>query len=162
MLDPLTAFSLAASIIQFVGFAKELCSDGYDIYRTGKGLSDSNAELEQRILNVKDLEARVVVSATNSTYPGLTKHELKLRTLAQECHGLCRDILDVLEDLKVKSHGVRRAFAAARQSMRSMQKAKEVKGMIDRLDHLQVDVNTCLLLITRSALLLVDDTQNQN
>ncbi|KAK1072797.1 hypothetical protein LTR74_002312 [Friedmanniomyces endolithicus] len=148
MLDPLTAFTLAAAIISFVDFAKELCSDGYHMYKTGKDLSASNADIEERLLSIQDLEASVKASAAN-TYPGLSKQELKLQTLAQECQALNKDLLVVLDDLKVTSHGLRRAVAAVRQSIRSFQKAREVRTMMDKLDQLHLDVNTCLLLVTR-------------
>ncbi|KAK0260685.1 hypothetical protein LTR91_000523 [Friedmanniomyces endolithicus] len=116
----MTAFSLAASIVQFVGFAKELCSDGYTIYKSGKDLSASNANIEDRLLHVQDLEGSVRASAAN-TYPVLSENELKLQTLAKECQDLT-----VLKDLKVTSQGLRRVVAAAISSIRSRQKAKEV------------------------------------
>ncbi|KAK0343884.1 hypothetical protein LTR02_016097 [Friedmanniomyces endolithicus] len=148
MLDPLTAFSLAASIAAFVDFAKELCSDGYAIYKSGKDLSASNADIEERLLHVQDLEASVRASAAN-TYPVLSKNELKVQTLAKECQELSEKMLAVFDDLKVTSEGFRRVVAAARQSIRSRRKAKEVQTMMDKLDRLRGDVNTCLLLIIR-------------
>ncbi|KAK1809883.1 hypothetical protein LTR12_015773 [Friedmanniomyces endolithicus] len=148
MLDPLTAFSLAASIAAFVDFAKELCSDGYAIYKSGKDLSASNADIEERLLHVQDLEASVRARAAN-TYPVLSKNELKLQTLAKECQELSEKMLAVFDDLKVTSQGFRRVVAAARQSIRSRRKAKEVQTMMDKLDRLRGDVNTCLLLIIR-------------
>ncbi|KAK0298695.1 hypothetical protein LTR54_017783 [Friedmanniomyces endolithicus] len=148
MLDPLTAFSLAASIAAFVDFAKELCSDGYAIYKSGKDLSASNAGIEERLLHVQDLEASVRASAAN-TYPVLSKNELKVQTLAKECQELSEKMLAVFDDLKVTSEGFRRVVAAARQSIRSRRKAKEVQTMMDKLDRLRGDVNTCLLLIIR-------------
>jgi len=150
MLDPLTAFSLAASIAAFVDFAKELCSDGYAIYKSGKDLSASNADIEERLLHVQDLEASVRAKAAN-TYPVLSKNELKLQTLAKECQELSEKMLAVFDDLKVTSQGFRRVVAAARQSIRSRRKAKEVQTMMDKLDRLRGDVNTCLLLIIRFA-----------
>ncbi|TKA29670.1 hypothetical protein B0A54_15845 [Friedmanniomyces endolithicus] len=117
----MTAFSLAASIVQFVGFAKELCSDGYTIYKSGKDLSASNANIEDRLLHVQDLEGSVRASAAN-TYPVLSENELKLQTLAKECQDLSTNMLAVLKDLKT---------------------------MMDKLDRLRGDVNTYLLLILR-------------
>jgi len=150
VMDPMTAFSLAASIVQFVGFAKELCSDGYTIYKSGKDLSASNANIEDRLLHVQDLEGSVRASAAN-TYPVLSENELKLQTLAKECQDLSTNMLAVLKDLKVTSEGLRRVVAAAISSIRSRQKAKEVQTMMDKLDRLRGDVNTYLLLILRFA-----------
>ncbi|KAK0914397.1 hypothetical protein LTR02_001782 [Friedmanniomyces endolithicus] len=146
MLDPLTAFSLAASIIQFADFAKELCSDGYAIYKSGKDLSASNTDIEDRLLHVQDLEASVMASAAN-TYPGLSKNESKLQTLAKECQELSKSMLAVLDDLKVTSQGLRRVVAAALSPIRSRRKAKEIQTMMNKLDRLREDVMICLLLI---------------
>ena len=62
MLDPLTALSLAASIVQFVDFGSKMLSDSYEIYKAGstsghetiKSITTDLAALADRIQD--DLE----------------------------------------------------------------------------------------------------------
>ena len=45
-MDPLTALSIAGSVVQFVDFAITVVSKGNRIYRSGGGLSEKHHDLE--------------------------------------------------------------------------------------------------------------------
>lgn len=46
MLDPLSAASLAAAILQFVDFGSKIIVSGYETYRSVNGATEENVDLE--------------------------------------------------------------------------------------------------------------------
>ncbi len=55
MLDPLTALSIASSIVQFVDYGSKLLSKSYELYESADGTTIGNAELEVIAKDLQDL-----------------------------------------------------------------------------------------------------------
>ena len=53
--DPLSALSVATSVVTFVDFACQLVASTRTIYRTGRGLSPNSATLETVTTDLNDL-----------------------------------------------------------------------------------------------------------
>ncbi len=57
MLDPLTAVSLAGTVVQFVGFSVDLISKSHEAYRSGS--TTDGLELEHVVKDLMDLNERL-------------------------------------------------------------------------------------------------------
>lgn len=101
MLDPLTAISLASSVVQFTDFGIKLITGSFKLYKTSNGVSADNADLETAIDQVRNLAARVILPFDKTGEP-MSGDEKELRELVKSCDVTASDLLSVLHDLRVK------------------------------------------------------------
>lgn len=101
MLDPLTAISLASSVVQFTDFGIKLITGSIELYKTSNGVGADNAEIEMKIDHARKLAKRVMLPFDNTGEP-TSGDEKELRELAKSCDVIASDLLSVLHDLKVK------------------------------------------------------------
>ena len=87
MLDPLTALSLAGTIVQRVDFSTTLLAKGNEMYKSADGISVGDAELEVIAKDLQGLNGRLMLSAPsaqdNKTI--LTESGLALHKLSEQC-----------------------------------------------------------------------------
>ncbi len=154
MLDPLTALSVASSVIQFVDFGVKLVSDGAELYE--KGRLGNNNELE---LITKDL-TRLTEDIATSTQPGQThsgkppsKDEHALRELATSCKKIGEQLLDLLESLKVEKSGkmLEDGVASFRKALRNARKKGQIQNVEKRLKKMEDQLNINILALIRYA-----------
>lgn len=152
MLDPLTALSVASSVVQFVDFGVKLVSDGAELYE--KGQLGDNDELE---LITRDL-TRLTGDVVTSTQPGQThggetpsKDEYALRELATTCKDIGEQLLDLLESLKVQKSGkiLEDGLASFRKALRSAKKKGQIQNIEKRLKKMRDQLNMNILALLR-------------
>ena len=146
-MDPFSALSLASNIVQFVDFGYKLTSNSLEIYKSAKGASSANEELE---FITKDLNEICIGlgKPVDRTYGLLASDSEKaLLPLTQSCRDLAKKFLDALEDLRVK--GGRRKWESVRQALRSAWKDKDLKQFQKRLDNYQSQIAFHLTSILR-------------
>jgi len=101
MLDPLTAISLASSVVQFTDFGIKLIRGSIKLYKTPDGVHADYADLETKIDHARKFAKRVMRPFDNTGEP-MSRDEEELRELAKSCGLIALDLLSVLHDLKVK------------------------------------------------------------
>ncbi|MCJ1397597.1 hypothetical protein MMC11_000792 [Xylographa trunciseda] len=144
MLDPFTALSLASTVVQFVDFGSKLIKEGSELYHSAGGALTVNAELEKITVDLKQLTNKLEtppLPGTTSTEN--TKENEALRNLAGSCSKAAEELLEVLEDLKVK--GTNRQWQSLRQALRTSHKKDKIRGIEKKLDKLQKMLNTRLI-----------------
>ncbi|MCJ1437265.1 hypothetical protein MMC27_006651 [Xylographa pallens] len=144
MVDPFTALSLAGTVVQFVDYGSKLIKEGSELYHSAGGALPVNAELEKITVNLKEITKKLESSArTDTGSTGDTKETGALRSLAESCSEAADELLNVLEDLKVK--GTNRQWQSLRQALRSSHKKDEIRKIEKKLDKLQQMLNTRLI-----------------
>lgn len=130
-LDPLTALSLAATVVQFVDFSCKLLSKGHEIYASADGASVGNREVELIAKDLRNLNARLngSVATRRATNPNLTNSEKALVDLSLNCSAVADELLVVLDQLKVQGNSNRR-WKSFRQALQSLLK----KGKVDEIN----------------------------
>lgn len=93
-MDPISAISLAAAIIQFVDFGTKLLSGAHEIYYSTTGLTQDNASLAVVTQEMKTWSSKLRGSNPTSAK---TPEEISLCRLATECEALCDEILKLVE-----------------------------------------------------------------
>jgi hypothetical protein len=148
MLDPLTALSLASSVMQIADFGTSLLRDSYRIYKF-PDLPSNTAEIKgwtARILAICDqLQANQLAAS-----PVLTKSELMLLEVGKKSETVAQDFLALLDKLTVcrqKGHG--RALESVQKTFKAFWMSDKIAHMQERLDSLLLQVNTCILSILR-------------
>ncbi|KAE8447855.1 hypothetical protein EG329_010084 [Mollisiaceae sp. DMI_Dod_QoI] len=149
MLDPLTALSLASSIVQFVDFGIKLVSDGYELY--ARGSLKSNDEVEQATRDLTQLTQNLAIpsqsfaerSGTATRLP--SKDERRLQEIAEACKELGDQLLLTLEELKPRES--QNGLESFRKTLRGVKKRGKVQDIEKRLKKMQDQLALHLLAI---------------
>jgi len=118
MLDPLTALSLASSVVQLTEFGIKLVTGSVELYHSANGSNAETSDLEVKIAYVRKLAEKVDYPLEPSDDGGpASKNRGELRELAKSCKSITSDLVLVLDGLKVKKS------AGAARKWESLQKA---------------------------------------
>ena len=93
MAEALAAFGLASNILQFVDFGIKLVSYVSGLYASAEGASKENAIFEKIALDIKRTTRNLASIAAN--------HDEALEDLVKTCNRLARDLLAILDTLKI-------------------------------------------------------------
>ena len=143
-MDPLTALSLAANVIQFVDFAYKLVSGSKEIYNSASGLTAENDVLETIAQDVWKFTEQI----PNSSQYGSSNAGVRLHKLAVKSEELAESILRILESLKRDGKKPSK-WTSFVHLLRSMHKAPELRMLIDQINKLQGQINTSLTYLIR-------------
>ncbi|KAI0860805.1 hypothetical protein F4860DRAFT_477778 [Xylaria cubensis] len=138
-MESLAALGLAAAVVQFVDFAKNLLLDTRDIYRSEKGALEDNLRLEQICEVLKRLSGELVteqdhlVPSRESAYHLVsTEDALGLKNLASSCKADCDELLSIMRNLSVDT-GANRRWNSIKASVKNFQRKGQIKGLEDRI-----------------------------
>lgn len=146
MLDPLTALSVASSVVQFVDFGIKLVTEGYELYEKGGLLQNDEIELVTKDLTrlTKNLAAKPSFERNYSVVSG---DERELQNLASSCQQLGDQLLSLLASLKPRQP--QSGLESFRKAVRSMRKRGTVTDIEKRLERFQKQLVTHLIAILR-------------
>jgi flagellar motility protein MotE (MotC chaperone) len=147
MLDPLTALSLAGTIVQFVDFSTKLVAKGHELHNSADGASIGNAELEVMAKDLQELNRRLqkLQPSHGTDETTLTDSNVALRKLSQQCSGIATELVDALDNLKVQSTSNRR-WKSFRQALKGLMKKEEVDAIAKRLENFRDELNLHILV----------------
>jgi hypothetical protein len=178
-MDPLTALSVASSVIQIVDFGGRLFALTSRTIRAD-GVVDENVDLELIAADLRAAAERLhkisrLKSPSSRTKPltlaeeqAAKRHETyrtshsqptkpvdqqspdeRLCSLAFRSYELSTRLLEVLEDIKSKGNGKFRTWNAIRQSLHTMMKRDEIDEYLRRLEPLRGELTLNLVEIMR-------------
>lgn len=146
-MDPLSALSIAASVVPFVDFGKHLLSASYELYRSPSGetakeleLSTISKDLAQLVAGIKD---NVKASASGNCNKVVAENQLV--DISEECENILAEFksaLDALERQRQQRAGrgmaqkprLKMAQGVIRKALVSYWDASKVDRMIGRLE----------------------------
>ena len=146
MLDPFSALSLAATIVQFVDFGSKIVSGAVELYRSTEGSLTNNVELSTIVTDLSAISSGLEVQDRELSHR-FSKDERALANLAVHCKSLADKFLDVLDDLSVK--GPHKKWKSVRQALRSVWKENEIRDIQKRLDSFRSQLTLRLLATLR-------------
>jgi len=152
-MDPLSALSLAGSIVQFVDFGIKLLSGAGELYRSHTGTLKINDQIE---LTTNDLKA-LIIKLRCSFYPDTRPDPINeddeaqrdsFRRICDEATDVAQELLERLSKLKVgdESHRTIRSF---KQAIEATWKKKEIIALQGRLQSLKNLLETKVLFSVR-------------
>src|ERR1700683_780713 len=104
-MDPLSALSVAAAVIQFVDYGAGIVSKGTQLYKSVDGALGENIELETASIRLQRLSSGVQGSLSqarqDSTQGSPTQVDQDLETICKECVTVSQELVDKLETLKL-------------------------------------------------------------
>ena len=119
MLDPLTAVSLASSIVQFTDFGIKVVTSGINLYYSVDGFDAETSDLDFRTTNLRRLTDRIVVpTGQDDDDTSVPEDEKELVELANRCRTIATELLTVLDGLRVrKPAGTSRKWESFRKAI---------------------------------------------
>ncbi|KAL2784093.1 hypothetical protein BJX66DRAFT_96207 [Aspergillus keveii] len=132
-MDPLTAVSLAGTILQFIDFSSKLVAGTYGVYRSGSGVTAKNDDIATVIADLKEVTVELDVDI-----PERGKHEKALKALAMKCADLSGQLLAVLDKLKTSNR--HSAWKSMRVKWSSMRKSDEIQRFERRLGEYRAEI----------------------
>ncbi len=164
-MDPLTAFSVAGTVIQFVDFGSKLLLGAHGLYKSTSGVLTANQELELVTADLRGVTRKLgslVTVAGASQDPDEKKlHETFLK-IRDEATRIATELLTKLDRLKVKEdlRGHQRAWASLFKAIESAWSKDELHEMRLKLKALKEAMETRLLFSLRLATLVIDVIYN--
>jgi hypothetical protein len=128
-MDPFTAIGLVGNILQFIDFSFEIVSTAREMYSSTTGATSGNEDLE--FLTDKCTNLVLDLQCEKSTSP-MTEDERNLKSLAIECTRLSVELQEMLQDLKARRTGSKRATLQA--VLRNIRKKKEKSELETKLE----------------------------
>jgi hypothetical protein len=154
-MDPLSALSVAATIIQFVDFGTKMLSDGIELYKSAQGSLKASEELK---LVTGDLQAVLVKLRANAgpensilsapspqSQAEIDEHRDSFLEICNNATLIAREILRKLNDLKVKD-GKYRVLQTLKTVIRTAWSKDEISALRERLSSLSESLTPRLLL----------------
>jgi hypothetical protein len=161
MIDPLTAFGLAANIVQFLDLGGRIVQTGYRTYRSAKGTTYETISLEQVTIDLLHVTEQLTVPLADNDV-ALSRPDTNLESLARQCRDLAKRLLDVVDRLKLTSKGPFREWQALQIAIREhVTKKSEIQTISGLLNTYRQQISTHLLAIMRYGIrCLISDRQS--
>jgi hypothetical protein len=152
-MDPLTAVSLAGTIVQFVDFAGKLISASGELYQDSE--LKSNLVAAKSAIKIQDLAASAVrdlhdfrsklQNASTDIHDGLATDEVILQRVAHECDEDAMILVGRLEKLKVPVNASHRGWRSLSHALATIWAKKEIEMMSRKLLEYENQINSQVL-----------------
>ncbi|KAI1337287.1 hypothetical protein F5Y15DRAFT_158196 [Xylariaceae sp. FL0016] len=129
------AIGLASNILQFAGSVSNVIVKYRRLYKSTTGATAENADLEADTETLRAVASELGQSSStskgaNNAPWGKSRSELRLQSLAKQCSESATELIEILDDLKLRNDGYRRLHAV--RKLFSIEKKRE---KIDRLEN---------------------------
>ncbi|KAJ8129401.1 hypothetical protein O1611_g4229 [Lasiodiplodia mahajangana] len=141
-MDPLTALSLAGTIIQFIHFASTLFNGVQQIHASATGTSAESENLKNICERLLQFAASLQVKDQNQTVAAgsgsnLSGYGPELRRLAAQCEADCKQLLEIVSRLNVETGSGLRWWRSLRVALAEASKSSDVKALKQRINYNQ-------------------------
>jgi hypothetical protein len=158
MLDPLTALSLAGTVVQFVDFSTKLVTKTYELHKSKSGCLRVNEELEEVSLSLKMLALKLKRPLALGDEQDADAKALE--KLCDACVTIADEMVERLDRVKVNAksgsfRSMKEALLAAFKDGSQKNPAGELDSLVRRLQMQENALKTRVLVDLRYLLNLV-------
>jgi len=118
-MDPLTALSLAGSVIQIIQFGSQIVSKGRELRMSPTGALRENVDAEAAARNLRRMTARLQDSLHTRVERPLTEESQILHDICSDCTRIADQLIAKLVALKIPENG-RQGWKSFRQGLKSV------------------------------------------
>ncbi|KAH8591608.1 hypothetical protein B0O99DRAFT_267301 [Bisporella sp. PMI_857] len=141
-MDPLTALSAAAAIVQFVDYGISVVSKTAKLYTSSTGALVENAELQEASERLVDL-SRSLKASTNE------QENKAIQNICDSCMALSDDLISKLAKLRLMGSQKGRKWHSFRQALKSVYSKTEINEISHRLESFRTELTMHILLTLR-------------
>ena len=145
-MDPLSAVSLASTVVQFLDFGIKLVAKTHEIYNSAEGAEVRNIELDAIAQNFVSLNQRVRSRSRKVCAYAISEDEKALEAMTEQCNKVGEELIDALQKAKVQ--GVHKRWKSVRQALKSVLGRDKIQELYDRLKQYREQIVVVLLVIT--------------
>ncbi|ROV96240.1 hypothetical protein VMCG_07708 [Cytospora schulzeri] len=163
-MDPLTAFSLAASILQFIDVGSKVVTESVDIYRSATGASSVSEEAEILIGNITVIGDQLGKSLRpDGSYDVLNKYETHLEGLRLRSQELAQELLNKLAKLRVDGEkSMLKRVKSVGMALKIVFKDKdEIDELRKRLNGIRDELEAHVVVDMRNSINMIMVTQSE-
>lgn len=131
-MDPLSALSIASSVVQFVDFSSKLISGAHELRNSPKGQLQQHAELETITKSLVRTSSDFKRSLFHDKTRSLSSNEEALQILCEECQALADQLMTALKELKLQ--GNQGKWRSIQQALKSLWGQEHIEALQKRLD----------------------------
>jgi hypothetical protein len=138
-MDPLTALSVAGTIIQFVDFGNKLLKNSVQLYKSSRGSLKANEELELITGDLKCVISKLREAFSSSPAGpviGQNSFQGNFVEICDEAAKIAAELLERLNGLKVKD-GKYRTWESLKAAVKAAWSKEEIQGLERRLSLLK-------------------------
>jgi hypothetical protein len=153
-MDPLTAFSVAGTVIQFVDFGHQLLRNSVQLYKSSRGALKANEELELVTGDVQcvisKLQGSLFAKQSDFALP-MAKEDGCQETFMKICDEAAKiatELLEKLNGLKVDK-GKQRKWESLKAAVRAAWSKEEIESLEKRLLRLKESIKLVSLELLR-------------
>jgi hypothetical protein len=147
VLDPISALSVAAAVVQFVDFSRELVCKSKELFGSARGATEENLGIQTVTLRLQQLADRITKSAKKSSSAcAAVQDSPRLRQICAECDDISKRLLEKLYELKVPEDTTWRRWKSFRQALKSVWSKTEIDNMSKKLAALRSELDTEVLI----------------
>jgi hypothetical protein len=150
-LDPLSALSVAACVVQFVDFAAKVVSKGKDIYSSQEGVLEENSFAETVTIRLKEKVKALETSYQSGQHITIRSEKaqilargrvVRLKDIIERCTQLSQELLDKLGSLEVPKGSEFRKWKSFRQALKSVWSKQEIDAISEKLRYLRAELDS--------------------
>ncbi|KAI1657360.1 hypothetical protein F4813DRAFT_396509 [Daldinia decipiens] len=146
-MDPLSAFSLAAGVVQFTDFTTRLLADTIEVYKSATGQSSTTVELSRIAQDLRHHINHITNKANSlsSTIEDDTK--VRVTQICTECSNICTELEKALE--KLRATGQTRldiAQSSLKVVLRELWKKGKVDNLVRRLSYIRSNMMEIIVI----------------
>ncbi|KAM7191670.1 hypothetical protein V8F33_008766 [Rhypophila sp. PSN 637] len=146
-MDPITALSVASSVVALVDFGSKLVDRAFEISQSSSGQPKDAVDVHKSSQELSDVaaEARARVQGLEEKYP---RHAELMDRLNVECAEVEKQLSDALKTLTVtsSSRGLGRFSSQMKVSIRSLWSAKQLDDWSKKLDGIRNQVTMSVVM----------------
>jgi hypothetical protein len=134
-MDPLTALSLAGSVVQFVDFGSKVLTRSHELYKSARGSLSFIEELDYVTVDLQKLVIKLQHPFGDlKSAHGLTEDEEALQEICSKCRTIAEDMIQRLAELRVTSQTkADRLWQSFRQAVKACWTEDELRDLLNRL-----------------------------
>ncbi len=152
MADVVVAFGIAANVIQFLDFGSRLTAKFHSFYKAGRASQAIIPDLGNITDDLQTISSSLASSSTDDN-----ENDDGLSRLATECHGVAKELLDLLRALSRTGTSNRSRLEALKTAFRHIWKEDEIDELRTRLEGFRSELSLHLLASLRYVLITVQD-----
>lgn len=147
-MDPLSAVSVAAAVIQFVEFGRKVVSKGSEIYNSVQGASIDHVQSEAAARNLVQLNEALKASLHSSRCYDEQENEA-IRDICNGCISTAKELIARFNKLRVGNGQTGRRWKSLRQALKSVWSKGEIDAVAARLEAYRRELDTHVLVSLR-------------
>ena len=144
-MDPLSAVSLAGTVVQFLDFGIKLVAKASEIYSSASGAEIRNIELDAIARNLVSLNQRVRNRSTNVSAQLTSEDEEALAAMMETCSKIGEELIAAIHKAKVQ--GIHKGWKSVRQALKSVLGLDKIQDLYNRLTQYREQIVVILLVI---------------